>query len=122
MEENKCRICGAKSQGFRICDDCHSKWDENRVICQICEQKKTSSKIGVCPTCKTPLVEEALNFLKTKNDYWNLIKDRVRNIVIATEREREIKCSTQGCKTKVLISSSNTNKVIPCPVCWNKMK
>ena len=120
MEENKnkCRICGNRSERYRICDNCYIKWNEDRVICQICEQKKTSSKIGVCPTCKTPLVE-ALNFLKSKTDYWNLIKEKVKKSIILGEKE--FRCLTENCKTKFLISDTNINKVIVCPVCRNRM-
>lgn len=120
MSINKCWKCGTETQKFQICDDCYAKWEQDRVICQICETKKTGSKIGVCSTCKTPLIEEAVNFLKSKADYWNMIKERVKKTIVG--REREFKCSTESCKTKFLISNPSINKIIICPSCGNKMQ
>jgi hypothetical protein len=72
-EKKYCRHCGVETKQFWICDDCYPKmrqmWDEQTVICSVCEQKKTSSKTGICPTCKSSFIEEALNFFKSRPEY-----------------------------------------------------
>ena len=117
-----CRHCGVETKKFWICDNCYSKrhqiWDEQKVICQVCEEKKTGGQFGLCSTCKNPFVEVALNFLKSKPEYWNLIRNKVKE---RKPSERKFKCSLGNCKTEFSIASYSKNQVINCPRCGSKM-
>jgi DNA-directed RNA polymerase subunit RPC12/RpoP len=121
MEENPkkyCRHCGVETKKFWICDNCYSKWDEQRIVCSVCEKKRTGGKLGLCSDCKNLFVEEALTFLKSKPEYWNLIRNKIKERKPA---ERKFKCSLGNCKTEFSIVSYGENQVISCPRCGSKM-
>lgn len=125
MEANSkkyCRHCGVETKKFWICDDCYPKmrqiWEEQKVVCSVCEKKRTGGKMGLCSDCKNPFVEAALTFLKSKPEYWNLIKNKIRREKPA---EKKFRCSLENCKTEFSMASYGEEQIISCPRCGSKM-
>ena len=125
MEEQPqkfCRRCGVRTEKFWICDNCYSKrrqiWDEQKVVCSVCEEKRTGGRFGLCSTCKNPFVEAALNFLKSKPEYWNLIRDKIKK---TKPNEKKFRCSLVNCQTEFSLSNLGESQIISCPRCGSKM-